>query len=83
MTIRSRIIHVLDRGQVMTASQMCNCINDEFKADDVKLASLSSALNKMYRNGELARMDQFGPRGGYGYLLKKDNDEDDRNQTKA
>lgn len=42
----------------------------KYRPKDVSLASLSSVLNKMVRDGTLLRVSDFGPRGGFGYALR-------------
>jgi predicted transcriptional regulator len=42
---------------------------------DVKLASLSSLLCKLADEGILEKLDNVGPRGGYGYRLNWNHEE--------
>lgn len=46
----------------------------------VRLSSLSSTLYRLVRQGKLVRIPNFGPRGGYGYRLRA-NDEVIRDLT--
>lgn len=48
----------------MTATQLAN-------ANMLQLASVSSELRKMYDEGIIERVEGHGPRGGYGYKVKK------------
>jgi len=68
VTLREQVLRFLfNVGVPYTASEMCHVFNrDGLK---VKLASLSSVLRKMYDAGELRRVDDWGPRGGYGYQV--------------
>jgi len=67
MTIRQRVIHVLlDSSTPRTASDIYHVLNN---SGYVKLSSLSGILKRMYDAGELRRVDEYGPRGGYGYLV--------------
>lgn len=72
MTIKEFVVHALgwppyDKGA--TATQLCSFAAATERS--VKLSSLSSALKQMYDAGEVERIEGFGPRGGYGYLLKR------------
>lgn len=49
-------------GSIMTAMEL-------HRATGIKLNSLSSALNKMSKRGQLQRIKGYGPRGGFGYRL--------------
>lgn len=69
MTIRIAILRFLQMtGDTHTAADLWSSLNTEF---DVKLTSLSSTLKKMYDAGELERFEGIGPRGGYGYRVKR------------
>jgi hypothetical protein len=70
MTLRELVMHTLswppyDAGA--TATQIWHFAQSTGR--DVKLSSLSSQLRRMYDDHELNRMEDFGPRGGYGYTL--------------
>ena len=68
VTIREQVLRFLfNVGIPYTASE----IHHVFVKDGlrVSLASLSSTLKKMYDAGELRRVDDWGPRGGYGYQV--------------
>ena len=71
--MRSRILVLMAHPSrpTMTASQLCNVINDNgIAAEQVKLSSVSSLLVKMVYDKTLERVDGFGPRGGHGYRLR-------------
>lgn len=74
MTMRSQILQVLGvRHHPMTATTICNAINVPDGISDFigfELSSVSSTLRKMYDTDVLGRVENFGPRGGYGYYLK-------------
>jgi hypothetical protein len=55
----------------MTATQICGELNrlNGGTQDTIMLSSLSGTLKRMYDAGELCRVDGYGPRGGYGYLV--------------
>ncbi len=66
-SIRDRVIDVLwmaGKGApvIMTATELAGHTK-------MKLASLSSTVNKMVKAGELMRAPKFGVRGGYGYYV--------------
>ena len=72
MTVKEFIIHALswppyDKGA--TATQLWHFAKTTER--NIKLSSLSSQLKKMYDAGELERFAEFGPRGGYGYEVKR------------
>ena len=72
MTLRQFIVHALswppyDKGA--TASQLLHFAAATQRR--IKLSSLSSQLCKMSKAGVLERLENFGPRGGYGYRLKE------------
>ncbi len=73
-SIRSRVIGELKNlalaDDCLTSSQL------EARLLNVKLSSLSSILNRMARKGEVVRVPDVGPRGGYGYRLKNTRDID-------
>jgi len=82
MTLREKISNALEALQTpsITASSLCQFLNlDE---STVKLASLSSVLKKMVDERKLVRFENLGPRGGYGYALRE-NYENDQHQTEA
>ena len=56
-------------GQLWTCVGTCQVTNPT--KEPVKLSSLSSLLVKLYNEETLDRYPDFGPRGGYGYVLKK------------
>jgi hypothetical protein len=59
-------------GSPCTAADIYHVLNVESGIgpnESVKLSSLSGTLKKMYDAGELLRVDGWGPRGGYGYLV--------------
>ncbi len=65
-TTRSSIMTMLGVGHnVMTASEISRSLG-------IGLSSVSSLLRRMVAAGEILRVAGFGPRGGYGYLLRKD-----------
>jgi len=74
MTIRRRVLHLLKHaGAIVTAVDIYHVLNVESgigPSESVKLSSLSSVLKRMCDGGELDRLKNFGPRGGYGYRLK-------------
>jgi len=68
LTHREQVLRFLfNVGQPYTATE----IHRVFVKDGMKvtLASLSGTLRKMYDAGELRRVDDWGPRGGYGYQV--------------
>jgi hypothetical protein len=67
-TLRWRVINFLVLCPVpCTATQLQKSLTSPTKP--IKLSSLSSLLKKMYDAGELRRVDDWGPRGGYGYQV--------------
>ena len=66
-SIRSRVIGELSllpfADDTLTSSQLGALLK-------VRLSSLSSVLNRMAKRGEVVRVPDVGPRGGYGYRLK-------------
>lgn len=71
MTIKEFVIHALswppyDTGA--TATQLWHFA--ETTQRNIKLSSLSSVLKKMTDEGTIDRIKNFGPRKGYGYLIK-------------
>jgi hypothetical protein len=68
-TIEERVIESLSAAmcQVMTAQELLNDMNHYYPK--VKLASLSSKLKKMVDSFVLLRVNGYGPRGGFGYLM--------------
>lgn len=63
MTMQERVLQLLPffSGPV-TASHIARCLS-------VKLSSVSSLLKKMTDEGLLERIENTGPRGGYGYSI--------------
>lgn len=74
MSIRQRVIKLLnEQKRPLTATEINNALNVPDGISDfigVELSSVSSALRKMYDAGELRRIYDWGPRGGYGYWVK-------------
>jgi DNA-binding transcriptional regulator GbsR (MarR family) len=63
ISMRINVIELLFNSHVPLTATEIACILD------VKLASLSSVLRKMYDAGVLTRVDGYGLRGGYGYQV--------------
>jgi DNA-binding HxlR family transcriptional regulator len=64
MSIRSKIAECLVLGDsVLTCVQI-------HRMTGIRLATLSSALNRLVKGGYLVRISGHGPRGGYGYRRK-------------
>jgi predicted transcriptional regulator len=61
LTMRESVLNHLT-SEPYTASHLAKVLN-------LKLSSLSSILKKMIDDQELQRVDNIGPRGGYGYCL--------------
>jgi Fe2+ or Zn2+ uptake regulation protein len=67
-TWRLRVTNFLLCGNhPYTATELHRSLN--IPDHPVTLATLSGVLKKMYDNGELYRVDDWGPRGGYGYQV--------------
>lgn len=64
LSIRQRVIDFLTNGDTCTATELHKQLN-------IDLSSLSSVLKKMTDEGVLDRFDGHGPRGGYGYVLRR------------
>lgn len=70
MTMRRRIVSLLLRAGVpCTAADIYHVLNVGDPARSVRLSSLSGTLKRMYDDGTLLRVDGYGPRGGYGYVI--------------
>lgn len=68
-TVRERILNLLLlSNETYTASQIKWCLDGTDQP--AKLSTISSTLKKMYDEGWLNRVENYGPRGGYGYNLK-------------
>lgn len=64
------VIHVLSVVTIATASELCKLIDAldcQVGKSKIKLSSLSGTLKRMSDAGLLERIENFGPRGGYGY----------------
>ncbi len=72
-SIRSRVISEL---QTLPYADDCLTSSQLGKGLNIPLSSLSSVLNRMAKKGELVRVPDIGPRGGYGYRLKNTGDID-------
>lgn len=58
---RERVLmKLIEHASPVTATELARELN-------VSLSSLSSLLKKMYDAKQVRRVDDFGPRGGYGY----------------
>jgi Fe2+ or Zn2+ uptake regulation protein len=67
MTDRERVLDLLASCPLpLTAAQICKALSPSRR---ITLASLSGTLRKMYDAKLLSRVDGYGPRGGYGYLV--------------
>ena len=73
VTMRERVIELLNMSRFFggaTATTLCNEMNwIARRSNEFKLSSLSSLLHKMWKDGSLIRLPDFGPRGGNGYVL--------------
>jgi Fe2+ or Zn2+ uptake regulation protein len=68
LTIRARVLHLLLNAQEpFTATMLCELMS--IGPSPVQLSSLSSVLKRMHDEGLLYRVNGWGPRGGYGYML--------------
>jgi len=66
LTHRELVLNfLLLTGHPYTASEIWHALN--LPEHPIKLSSLSGILKRMYDAGELRRIDEWGPRGGYGY----------------
>jgi len=73
MNNRERVLGICkQQSTALTATEMQKRIADG--GHQVRLSSLSSLLKKMVDNGELKRIENVGPRGGYGYALGTTDD---------
>jgi len=61
-TLKDEIRAVLDARKLQTATEISAQTTGH-------LSSVSSALNKMVKAGEVLRLNAVGIRGGYGYVL--------------
>ena len=68
VSIRKRVMGLLiTSANPLTATQIKQFMDASYVGPPVKLSSLSGILKRMYDAGELRRVDDWGPRGGYGY----------------
>lgn len=67
MKIKDKIIAVL--SMLVWADDYATAVQLS-RGTRVKLSSLSSVLLRMIKKGEIVRVHNIGPRGGYGYRLK-------------
>lgn len=66
MTIKQTLLLIAHPRTLQTAAE----IADHNALKGISLATISSALCKLVKSGEILRLDNFGPRGGYGYVRK-------------
>jgi hypothetical protein len=65
--------HTLTCGRISGQQWACGLgcpVNEPELHGEVKLSSLSSLLKRMVDEGVLMRVENFSPRGAYGYALK-------------
>lgn len=68
MTMREQALHAMKLYPIaITASSLAQVMG-------VKLSSLSSLLKKMADANEIIRIKNIGPRGGYGYRMRRDSE---------
>lgn len=71
-TLQERVVNALSHAHYpFTATQLrgyLDALNPH--GTPVKLSTLSSLLNTMTKDDTLTRTDDYGVRGGYGYMLK-------------
>lgn len=71
MSIRDQVVKaLLTIDHPVTAAQIHRRLQQNV-GTTTSLATLSGVLSKMTRSGELVRVEEFGPRSGYGYSIPK------------
>lgn len=70
MTMKEAVVALLTGAQSTYTAAQLQAILIEEAGRWFKLASLSSLLKKLVDHGTLARDENFGPRGGYGYHMR-------------